>query len=194
MVDGLLLDLVQFDVRPQGSDWRLVAAIDRLAGQGAVSLDDCVRVAQAVNAALEQDPIAACYELEVSSPGMQRPLRHAADMRRFAGLTAKLVVQAAGEARQTVVGVLVDATDPPDGVVQVRTAVSVPKKGAKVSAKKAAGIAVRVRLADVISAHLAPTLDEWNALGKRLAAESQALGRNGDDATVASWQAEEADG
>jgi ribosome maturation factor RimP len=169
----------------------LSAAIDRVAGRGAVSLDDCVHVSHAVNAALEQDPIAACYELEVSSPGMQRPLRHAADMRRFAGLTAKLVVEAAGQPRQTVVGVLVDAADPPDGLVALRTAVAVAKKGAKVSAKRAAGVLVQVRTADVVRAHLAPTLDEWMALGQRLAAESRALGLDVDDATVASWQAEE---
>jgi ribosome maturation factor RimP len=63
-----------------------------------VSLDDCARVAEELSATLDvEDPggpggtVSGSYTLEVSSPGLDRPLRHADDYRRFAGRWAKIV-------------------------------------------------------------------------------------------------------
>jgi ribosome maturation factor RimP len=57
-----------------------------------VSLDDCTRVAEELSAILDvEDPLSGSYTLEVSSPGLDRPLRHAEDYRRFAGRWAKIV-------------------------------------------------------------------------------------------------------
>jgi ribosome maturation factor RimP len=57
-----------------------------------VSLDDCARVAEELSAILDvEDPLSGSYTLEVSSPGLDRPLRHADDYRRFAGRWAKIV-------------------------------------------------------------------------------------------------------
>lgn len=62
--------------------------IDRADG---VTVDDCERVSRHVSAVLDvEDPIPGAYSLEVSSPGLDRPLRKPADFERFAGQRAKL--------------------------------------------------------------------------------------------------------
>ncbi len=56
-----------------------------------MQVDDCAKISRAVSAILEvEDPIAGAYELEVSSPGLDRPLTRLADFERFAGQEAKL--------------------------------------------------------------------------------------------------------
>jgi ribosome maturation factor RimP len=62
-----------------------------------VGIEDCQRVSQDLSAVLDvEDEFAEpglgnAYTLEVSSPGLDRPLRHAADYRRFTGRLAKIV-------------------------------------------------------------------------------------------------------
>jgi ribosome maturation factor RimP len=64
----------------------------------AVGIEDCQRVSQDLSAVLDVEAedlgdaaLDRNYTLEVSSPGLDRPLRHEADYRRFAGRLAKLV-------------------------------------------------------------------------------------------------------
>ena len=58
-----------------------------------VSIEDCQRVSRDVSAILDvEDLIDHAYTLEVSSPGLDRPLRRADDYRRFSGRLAKIVV------------------------------------------------------------------------------------------------------
>jgi ribosome maturation factor RimP len=61
------------------------AAADGLPRQG-VTLDDCADLSRAVSGALDvEDPIIGAYDLEVSSPGLDRPLRTPEHFARFAG-------------------------------------------------------------------------------------------------------------
>jgi ribosome maturation factor RimP len=54
-------------------------------------VDDCVRLSHAISAVLDvEDPIAQAYTLEVSSPGIDRPLVQLADYDRFAGFEARI--------------------------------------------------------------------------------------------------------
>jgi ribosome maturation factor RimP len=58
-----------------------------------VTLDDCARVSEELSTVLDvEDVLPESYTLEVSSPGLDRPLRHADDYRRFAGRLAKVVL------------------------------------------------------------------------------------------------------
>ncbi len=58
-----------------------------------VSIEDCEQVNRELSTILDvEDPLPAAYTLEVSSPGLDRPLRSEADYRRFAGRLAKIVV------------------------------------------------------------------------------------------------------
>jgi ribosome maturation factor RimP len=71
------------------------------APEDAVGIEDCQRVSQDLSAVLDVEEeelgeasLAQQYTLEVSSPGLDRPLRHEADYRRFAGRLAKVVTTA----------------------------------------------------------------------------------------------------
>jgi ribosome maturation factor RimP len=97
----------------QGADCELVsvelkAGILRLVldrEPGGVSLEDCSNVSRQTSALLDVvDFGPARYTLEVSSPGLDRPLYHAEDYARFAGRLARITVQPPGERKRTVVG------------------------------------------------------------------------------------------
>ncbi len=61
-----------------------------------VSIEDCEQVNREMSTILDvEDPLPFAYTLEVSSPGLDRPLRGSADYARFAGRMAKVVVSEA---------------------------------------------------------------------------------------------------
>ena len=61
-----------------------------------VSIEDCEQVNRELSTILDvEDPLPFTYTLEVSSPGLDRPLRGEQDYRRFAGRRAKVVVSEA---------------------------------------------------------------------------------------------------
>jgi ribosome maturation factor RimP len=58
---------------------------------GKLGLEDCAKISRAISGPLEEaDPITSAYRLEISSPGIDRPLIEAKDYRRFAGFEAKI--------------------------------------------------------------------------------------------------------
>ena len=62
--------------------------------EDSVSIEDCAEVSREIATILDvEDPLPFTYTLEVSSPGLDRPLRNAEDYRRFAGRLAKIVVR-----------------------------------------------------------------------------------------------------
>ena len=101
---GLEIFDVQF--RREAGGWVLRVILDRLPsgdGEGAaedlVGITDCQRVSHDLSALLDvEDELTAGfsrgYTLEVSSPGLDRPLRGEADYRRFAGRLTKIVTDA----------------------------------------------------------------------------------------------------
>jgi ribosome maturation factor RimP len=67
----------------------------------ALDVEDCADVSRAVSALLDvEDPIAGSYTLEVSSPGIDRPLIRPGDFERFAGFEAKLETRAPIDGRK----------------------------------------------------------------------------------------------
>ena len=79
------LELVELTVRGGGGRRLLRVDIDRCGPRG-VDLADCQRISNALGAALdENDLISGRYTLEVSSPGIDRPIRTADDIRRNTG-------------------------------------------------------------------------------------------------------------
>jgi ribosome maturation factor RimP len=92
------LDIFDVQYRREGPGMVLRVQIDR-PGSGAtaeesVSVEDCARVSRDLSAVLDvEDVLPTAYTLEVSSPGLDRPLRHADDYGRFAGRRAKLVMR-----------------------------------------------------------------------------------------------------
>src|SRR5690348_9661657 len=87
-VEALGFELVELEFHGQGGGSLLRLYIDKAAG---VTVDDCEQVSRQVSAVLDvEDPLPGAYTLEVSSPGLDRPLRKQADYARFAGRQAKL--------------------------------------------------------------------------------------------------------
>ncbi len=90
VVAGLGYELIEVEFSPASSRALVRLYIDRADG-APVALDDCERASQAVGKVLDtQDPIEREYQLEVSSPGFDRPLRTAAHFARFAGSEARI--------------------------------------------------------------------------------------------------------
>ena len=95
-LDEMQLDLVE--VRRGGSRSRptIDVRVERRDGQP-VTVDDCARASRALEARLDADgSLGQRYVLEVSSPGVERPLLKATDWQRFAGRKAKVLSDALG--------------------------------------------------------------------------------------------------
>jgi ribosome maturation factor RimP len=72
-----------------------------------MTLDDCAEISHAVSAVLDvADPLPGAYTLEVSSPGIDRPLVRREDFARFAGHEAKLESEVMVEGRKRFRGLL----------------------------------------------------------------------------------------
>ena len=82
------MQMVDVEYRREAGGWILRVYIDKAGG---VTLDDCQRVSHEVGAILEvEDPIPQHFTLEVSSPGLNRPLRTEADYAAAVGRLARL--------------------------------------------------------------------------------------------------------
>jgi len=89
-------ELVELDWRREPIGWVLRLYVEHLGHDprlhiGGVGIDECARISRDVSMALDvADFIAHAYNLEVSSPGLERPLTKPEHYRRFAGLRAKV--------------------------------------------------------------------------------------------------------
>jgi ribosome maturation factor RimP len=76
------------------------------------TLDDCAEVSHAVSALLDvADPLPGAYRLEVTSPGIDRPLVRRADYERFAGFEARLETELPIDGRRRFRGRLLGVAD-----------------------------------------------------------------------------------
>ena len=94
---SLGLDIFDVQLRRESAGLVVRVFIDRpgpaATAEESVSVEDCARVSHELSALLDvEDLVPGAYLLEVSSPGLDRPLRDASDFRRFTGRMAKLVV------------------------------------------------------------------------------------------------------
>ncbi len=77
------LELVDVEYQKDGPNWFLRIFIDK---PGGVKLDDCEKISNLVSSVLDRaDIIPQKYYLEVSSPGVERPLKKPKDFERFRG-------------------------------------------------------------------------------------------------------------
>ena len=106
MVTPVLADagceLADIEFRRESRGWVLRFYIDR---PGGVTIDDCALVSRQLSAILEvEDPIDSGYTLEVSSPGLERPLTRDQDFIRFRGSRAKIKLEEPLEGRRVFTG------------------------------------------------------------------------------------------
>jgi len=102
------LELFDLQFRRESIGWVLRVVVDRL-DQQLVGIEDCQRMSHDLGTLLDvEDDLGAAlehaYTLEVSSPGLDRPLRHEADYRRFTGRLAKIVTSEAVEGQTSFAG------------------------------------------------------------------------------------------
>lgn len=120
LVASLGMELVDLEYRREGREMVLRLYIDR---EGGVTLDDCAAVSRELSTLLDvEDAIPGHYNLEVSSPGLNRPLKKEADYRRYQGRLVKvrtfeLLTDDAGNKRKTFSGEIIGLEE---GVVRLR--------------------------------------------------------------------------
>jgi ribosome maturation factor RimP len=92
-------ELVEVEWHREGGSWVLRLFVDR---PGGVTIDHCREVSRTVEPVLDvEDFIEPAYSLEVSSPGLDRPLRKREDFERFAGQRAHIKTYGAIESLAT---------------------------------------------------------------------------------------------
>jgi len=154
VVARLGLELVDVEVVGAGRGRTLRVTIDR---DGGVDLDGITAATEAVSPIIDGiDTLTGAYTLEVSSPGVERPLRRPAEFRRFVGTTITLKTHEPVDGTRRLRGLLTAADDDGielaadgvnrrlgyDDVAQARTVFEwgpAPKPGGKKPGAKAAG-------------------------------------------------------
>ena len=107
-LDFLGYELYDLALTGSGGHTTLRVRIDRPEG---VTLGDCERVSKSLSALLDQaDPLPTRYDLEVSSPGAERPLRNLEEYRRFMGKRANVRYRV-GDSEQVAEGRLTAVSD-----------------------------------------------------------------------------------
>jgi ribosome maturation factor RimP len=82
------MELLEIEYRRESSGWVLRLILDK---EGGVTLDDCTRVSQEAGRSLDvEDVVQTPYTLEVSSPGLTRPLKTEKDFEKYRGHLIKL--------------------------------------------------------------------------------------------------------
>ena len=105
LVESLGYELLLLEFSPQGRSALLRLYLD---APGGVTLGDCEQVSREVAALLDvEDPINMPYQLEVSSPGLDRPLTKPVHFERFAGRKARIELETPLNGQRRFVGVIV---------------------------------------------------------------------------------------
>ena len=99
-------ELVHIEFKPHGGASILRVFIDKVGG---VDISDCAEVSRRLSVLLDvEDPISESYVLEVSSPGIERPLVKASDFERFKDQEIRLTTTEKIETRRKFVGFIRD--------------------------------------------------------------------------------------
>ncbi len=124
----VLIDVPNAETLPEGA-------------AGRVTLDDCTRVSRALSSLLDDDANSGLlpnrYRLEVSSPGIERPLVKAKDFERFSGRKARVQTKRPVSERKVFTGTLVGLRD-----------------GQVVLLRDEAGTDFDIPLSEIVKAHL----------------------------------------
>jgi len=109
VIEDLGFELVRVRLM-SGKETTLQIMADR--PNGGIEVDDCAQISNAVSATLDvEDPILDAYTLEVSSPGIDRPLTRLKDFEMFEGYVAKLETEELIDGRRRFKGELAGVED-----------------------------------------------------------------------------------
>jgi ribosome maturation factor RimP len=103
------LELIDTEFRPSGKRWLLRVYIEK---EGGITISDCERVNRELGRTLDvEDVLDHPYTLEVSSPGLTRPLRTRKDFERYTGKQCKIVTSKPIEGRNDFAGEIIGTSE-----------------------------------------------------------------------------------
>ena len=109
VIESMGYELVGVEYNAAGKYGTLRVYIDREEG---VNIDDCAAISHQVSGILDvEEPIKQAYDLEISSPGIDRPLFKLADFERFNGQVAKVKLAVGLDGRKNFKGRLLGVVD-----------------------------------------------------------------------------------
>ena len=110
LLEDLGCELVDLEYQREQRGWVLRFFLDK---EGGINLDQCAMASREISSLMDvENIISTAYSLEVSSPGIERPLKKSPDFKRFIGQLAKIKTitsidpDATGKNRKTFVGTL----------------------------------------------------------------------------------------
>lgn len=109
IINKYKLDLVDIEFKKEGPNWYLRLFIDKPQG---VDLNDCQLISEQLSELLDEvDPIDQSYILEVSSPGLDRPLKTTKDYERFKNHKVEIKLYMPYNERKRYIGKLIGLID-----------------------------------------------------------------------------------
>ncbi|MBB6452885.1 ribosome maturation factor RimP [Salirhabdus euzebyi] len=104
ILEEMQLELVDVEFAKEGKNWYLRVFVDK---EGGVDIEECGKVSEQLSEKLdEEEPIADPYYLEVSSPGVERPLKKEEDFKRNQGKNVYVKLYQAIDGEKEFEGVL----------------------------------------------------------------------------------------
>jgi ribosome maturation factor RimP len=120
------IELVDVEYVKEGAHWYLRLYIDK---EGGVDMDDCTKVSHLVSEVLDKkDPIPQAYMLEVSSPGLERPLKKDEDFHRFSGKLVRVITKEPYQGYQDFMGYLVGLVEGEIVLEYEKETIKIPRK------------------------------------------------------------------
>ncbi|CAK7043340.1 ribosome maturation factor RimP [Tissierella carlieri] len=128
LADELGYELVDVEFLKEGSNYFLRVYLDK---PGGINLDDCQKVSQLLSDKLdEKDPITTPYYLEVSSPGLDRPLKNDKDLKRNLGKEIEIKLYEPLKGKKIIEGILEDYEEKTIVIrTEINEIVTIPKEG-----------------------------------------------------------------
>ncbi len=109
IAEELGVELLEVKYAKEGPNWVLRLIIDKVGG---ITLDDCEAVSRAVDPVIDAEvEIRQAYNLEVQSPGLDRPLKTQADFKRYQGQEVELKFYKARDNQKLIKGILQGSTE-----------------------------------------------------------------------------------
>ena len=122
------LELIDVEYVKEGAEWYLRLFLDK-EGEDGVDLDDCELISRKLSDLLETaDPITQAYRLEVSSPGIERPLKRTKDFQRFKGEKVQIKTFSDVEGKKQFIGILGETTEDTVMIEVEDVLIGIPRK------------------------------------------------------------------
>ena len=131
VVNSMGYEWVGMEYKPSPKHGLLRIYIDKPEG---ISVDDCALVSHQISGVLDvEDPVTGQYALEISSPGIDRPLFRLADYERFAGTVVRIVLHGMWQGRRRISGTLVGVNTSDNSVLVEENGVELAVPYAQIS-------------------------------------------------------------